>query len=125
MNIRASSSDFTATTTALRAAVEAHGLALLAHIDHAAGARAAGLELADEQVFVFGNASAGTPLMQSDRLVGIELPLRILVWSEGEDVMLAYRDPRELAVGFDLHGHEQALEQMSALLATLVTEAAG
>jgi uncharacterized protein (DUF302 family) len=98
---------------------------LFAVIDHAAGAREVGLELADEQVLLFGNAQGGTPLMQSDRRVGIELPLRMLIWREGEDVMLAYRDPLELGGAYDLQGHEQTLEQMSKLLGELADEAGG
>ncbi len=125
MIVRAGSSGFADTAAALSAAIERRGLTLFAVIDHAAGAREAGLELADEQVFVFGNALGGTPLMQSDRRVGLELPLRMLIWREGEDVMLAYRDPLELAAAYELQGHEQTLEQMSKLLGELADEASG
>jgi uncharacterized protein (DUF302 family) len=125
MIIKASSSGFADTAASLIEAIERRGLMLFARIDHAAGAREVGLELADEQVLVFGDARGGTPLMQSDRRVGIELPLRMLIWCEGEDVMLAYRDPLELAGGYDLHGHEQTLGQMSKLLGELADEAAG
>ncbi len=124
MIIKASSSAFAATAASLTDAIARRGLTLFAVIDHAAGARAVGLELADEQVLVFGNAQGGTPLMQSDRRVGIELPLRMLIWREGEDVMLAYRDPLELAGAYDLQGHAQTLEQMSKLLGELADEAA-
>jgi len=125
MIIKASASAFADTTAALIAAIERRGLTLFACIDHAAGAREAGLELDDEQVFVFGNARGGTPLMQSDRRVGIELPLRMLVWREGDDVMLAYRDPLELGDSYELQGREQVLEQLSKLLGDLADEAAG
>jgi uncharacterized protein (DUF302 family) len=57
---------------------------LFARIDHAAGARAVGLALGDEVVLVFGNPQAGTPLMQADPLVGLDLPLRVLVCERGE-----------------------------------------
>ena len=61
---------------ALLAAIEGRGLTVLARIDYAGGARAIGLELADEEVVVFGNPRAGTPLMAADPRGGIELPLR-------------------------------------------------
>ena len=125
MIIRASSSGFADTAASLTAAIERRGLRLFAVIDHAAGAREAGLELADEQVLLFGNAQAGTPLMQSDRRVGIELPLRMLIWREGEDVMLAYRDRSSWAAHTSCTGNEQTLEQMSKLLGELADEAAG
>lgn len=70
------------TTRRLIAAVGARGLTLFARIDHAAGAAAAGLELRPTELIVFGNARAGTPLMQANQLLGIELPLRALVWAD-------------------------------------------
>jgi uncharacterized protein (DUF302 family) len=106
-------------------AIESRGLTLFARIDHAAGARAAGLELADEQVLLFGNPRAGTPLMRSDPRVGIELPLRILIWADASCVLLGYRDPRELDGPYDIGAEEQPiLEQMAMLLAQVVDEAA-
>jgi uncharacterized protein (DUF302 family) len=60
------------------------GITLFARIDHAAGARAVGLELPDEVVLVFGDPAAGTPLMQVDPQVELDLPLRMLVWARGD-----------------------------------------
>jgi uncharacterized protein (DUF302 family) len=120
-----SASSYSETTASLLAAIERRELTVFARIDHAAAAHEVGLELANEEVVVFGSPKGGTPLMQSDRRVGIELPLRILVWQEAEDVMLAYRDPRELGGAYELGGHEQTLEQMARLLEELATEAAG
>jgi uncharacterized protein (DUF302 family) len=125
MIITRSASDYAATLGALLAAIERRGLTVFARIDHAAGAREVGMELADEEVVLFGDARAGTPLMQSDRRVGLELPLRMLVWREGRDVLLAYRDPRELSAAYDLGGRQGALEQMAGLLEALAAEATG
>jgi uncharacterized protein (DUF302 family) len=62
--------------------------------------------------------------MQEDRRIGIELPLRMLVWREGENVLLGYRDPRELSGAYAVQGHEPTLEQMAGLLEELAAEAA-
>jgi uncharacterized protein (DUF302 family) len=113
------------TLTRLIAAIQEHDMTVFAHIDHAAGARAVGMELADEDIVVFGNPRAGTLLMQSDPRVGIELPLRILVWSEPDAVMLAYHDPRDLADRFQVAPQQSVLEQMAGLLAELAGAAAG
>jgi uncharacterized protein (DUF302 family) len=43
----------------------------------------------------FGNPKAGTPLMQADPRIGIELPLRILIWQGSDRVILGYRDPED------------------------------
>jgi uncharacterized protein (DUF302 family) len=60
-------------------ALRERGVRLFATIDHAAGAREAGLDLADEVVLVFGNPAVGTALMQADARAGLDLPLRLLV----------------------------------------------
>jgi uncharacterized protein (DUF302 family) len=124
MIVKRSTLGYLETTMSLVAAIERRGLTVFARIDHAAGAREVGLELADEEVVLFGNARGGTPLMQDDPRVGIELPLRMLVWREGEEVLLGYRDPRELSVTYEVGGHQATLEQMAALLDGLASEAA-
>jgi uncharacterized protein (DUF302 family) len=123
MITRTSTRGFAETTSALLAAIERRGLTLFARLDHAAGAREAGLDLEDEEVVVFGNPESGTPLMHEDRRVGIELPLRILVWREGDEAHIGYNDPRQLSLSYDLSQHEATLEQMAALLEALAVEA--
>ncbi len=124
MIVNRSAKSYSETAEALVAAIERRGLTVFARIDHAAGAREVGMELPDEEVVLFGSPRSGTPLMQEDPEVGIELPLRILIWSSGEDVLLGYRDPRELANGYEVEEHEQTIEQMAGLLGALVSEAA-
>jgi uncharacterized protein (DUF302 family) len=82
----------------LEAAVKAKGMTVFARVDHAAGAAEVGLPLRPTELLIFGNAKAGTPLMQLDQTVGIDLPLKALVF-EGPDgtVWLACYDPRWLA----------------------------
>jgi uncharacterized protein (DUF302 family) len=121
--VKRSISSYPDTTRSLLAAIERRGLTVFARIDHAAAAREAGLELADEEVVLFGSPRAGTPLMASDREIGIELPLRILVWRDGSDVLLAYSDPRDLADEYDVAEHRSTLEQMAKLLEQLTSEA--
>jgi len=125
MIARTSTSGFVETMNALVEAIERRGLTVFARIDHAAGAREAGLELEDEQVILFGNPRSGTPLMQDDRRIGIELPLRILVWRDGAKVRIGHADPRELSNIYDVRAHQTTLDQMAILLEALTTEAAG
>src|SRR4030088_1694325 len=94
-------------------AIASRGLTVFAQIDHAAAASEAGLELAPELVVLFGNPRAGTPLMQSDPRIGVELPLRMLVWEDGDGALLGYNDPRELAARYDVEPHHETLEMMS------------
>jgi Domain of unknown function DUF302 len=73
------------------------------------------------EVVLFGNPSTGTPLMVSDPRVGIDLPLRMLVWEDGvSEALVGYRDPRELASRYDLTRHRATLDRMAELLAGIV-----
>jgi uncharacterized protein (DUF302 family) len=121
---RASSKGYAETLNQLLEAIASRGLTVFAQFDHAAGAREAGMDLAPEMVVVFGNPRAGTPLMQDDPRIGIELPLRIVVWSSDDAIMIGYNDPRELADIYEVGEHAQTLEAMAALLSDLAQEAA-
>ena len=82
----------------LEAEIKAKGITVFARIDHAAGAAQAGLSLRPTEVLLFGNARAGTPLMQANQTIGIDLPLKALVFEDAAGkVWLAYNDPRWLA----------------------------
>ena len=79
----------------LKDAIAAHGLTLSAVIDHAAAAQAAGMALRPTVLLIFGAARGGTPLMQLDQIVGIDLPLRILVWEDEQaQTWISYVDPK-------------------------------
>ncbi len=120
-----SSSGYAETLDRLLAAIAGRGLTVFAQIDHAAAAREVDLELADEAVVVFGNPRAGTPLMQEDPRVGIELPLRVLIWDRGDAVVVGYNDPRELARSYDVSRRATTLDAMASLLGEIAAEAAG
>ena len=66
----------------LEAEIHQKGMNVFARIDHAAGAANVGLALAPTELIIFGNARGGTPLMQSVQTVGIDLPLKALVWQD-------------------------------------------
>ena len=82
----------------LKDAVTAAGLQVFARVDHAAGAREAGLELRPTELLLFGNARGGTPLMQDKQTAGIDLPLKALGWAdESGQAWLSYNDPAWIA----------------------------
>ena len=87
----------------LEAEVARRGLTVFARLDHAAAARSAGLEMPDTCVLVFGNPVAGTPVMLSAPLIAIELPLRVLVWSDrAGGTFVSYTDPTYVASRYGL-----------------------
>ena len=102
----------------LEAGIKAKGMTVFARIDHAAGAAAAGLPLRPTELLIFGNAKAGTPLMQANQAIGIDLPLKALVYEDAAGkVWLSYSDPRWLA-----HRHglgAVAVETVNAMAAAL------
>jgi uncharacterized protein (DUF302 family) len=74
------------------------GLNVFARIDHAAGAAKVGKTLRPTEVLIFGNPQGGTPLMECAQSVGIDLPLKALVWEDAQgQVWLGYNDPAFLA----------------------------
>ncbi len=78
-------------------AIEGAGLKVAARIDHEANAKSVGLTLPPTVLVIFGNPRAGTLLMEQSRSVGIDLPLKALIWEAEGRVKLAYTDPRQLA----------------------------
>jgi uncharacterized protein (DUF302 family) len=78
--------------------VKQRGLTVFARIDHAAGAAKVGKTLRPTEVLIFGNPQGGTPFMECAQTVGIDLPLKALVWEdEAAQVWLGYNDPAYLA----------------------------
>lgn len=107
----------------LTAGLRDRGVEVFATIDHAAGARAAGLDLPDEVLLVFGNPAVGTALMQADPRSGVDLPLRMLVWSQDGATRLAYQDPAVLADRYEVGSEQATLDRLRGLLEQLVAEA--
>ena len=111
----------------LESEVKGKGLTVFAHVDHAAGATAVGLSLDPTDLLIFGNAKGGTPLMQAVQTIGIDLPLKILVWRDAPgQTWLSYNDPHWLAKRHGIDGAAAtAVNGLASALAGLVQAAAG
>ena len=109
----------------LRSAVEARPpLSVVFALDHAANAASVGLELRPTRLLAFGNPRLGTPLMQAERSIGLDLPQKVLVWEDAAgDVFLAYNDPAYLAARHGIEGQAETLQTISDALAGLAAEA--
>jgi len=82
----------------LESVVKAKGLTIFARIDHAKGAETIGKTLRPTEVILFGNPQGGTPFMECAQTVGIDLPLKALVWEDSSgQVWLGYNAPEYLA----------------------------
>ena len=111
----------------LEASVASHGMTVFARIDHAEGAKSAGLALRPTEVVIFGSPTAGTPLMAMSQAIGIDLPLKMLVWQDAEGrTFVSYNDPAWLVRRHALAGDADAIAQnMRRTLAVVASEAAG
>ena len=104
--------------------VAAAGMTIFARIDHAAGAAAVGMTMPPMEVLVFGAPKAGTPLMLAAPTIGIDLPLKALVWQdEAGAVWLAYNRPAWIAERHGAAG-KPAVQAMADALARVVEIAA-
>ena len=78
------------------------GIKLFAVIDHSGEARAAGLELRETRVVIFGSPAAGTAVMEEVPLAALDLPLKVLVWADGDQTRVSYAPPATLAARYGL-----------------------
>ncbi len=115
------------TADGLSAAVMSHGMTLVARVDHAAAAAKVGLDLLPTEVLIFGNPAAGTLLMQGVQSIGLDLPLKALVWQdETAATWISYQDLGWLAKRYGLAAALQpTVEKMASLMKIIVEEAAG
>src|SRR5713101_8223852 len=106
--------------------LKAKGITVFAGIDHAAGAASVAMPLRATELLIFGNPKAGTPLMQSNQTIGIDLPLKILGWQDaGGKVWLTYDDPSWLAQRHRLSPDtDRSINALATVLANLVKAAA-
>ena len=111
----------------LVAAVTGRGAAVLGRVDHAKAAASAGLSLHPTEVVLFGNPRSGTPLMKTTQTMGIDLPLRALVWTDASGTThLSYNDPEWLAGRHHAGaGNEAMVRTMRDFLAAVAAEATG
>lgn len=107
----------------LKTHLQEKGIQLIAQIDHAKAAHENGLSLRDEVLLIFGDPKVGTYLMQEQPEIGIELPLKFLVW-QGVDqkTYITYKDPLQLSKHYDIKKQQPILEKMHDLLGKLAEE---
>jgi uncharacterized protein (DUF302 family) len=113
------------TVARLIEAVEARGIPVLADIDHGKAAVDAGLDLRPTRLIIFGNAKAGTPLMQDAQTAAIDLPLKALVWRDADGATwLGYNAPDWIAQRHAIGtGLDQTITLLGRTLAAVAEEA--
>lgn len=101
----------------LEAVVKGKGLTVFARIDHAAGAKKVDMTLRPTELIIFGSPKVGTPLMQAEQTMGLDLPLKVLAWEDaGGQVWLAYEAPADMAAAHGLPKDNLVLKNVTGAL---------
>lgn len=108
----------------LEAAVKKAGATVFARINHAAGAKKAGLSLRPTEMLMFGNPKLGTPAMNLSQSAGLDLPLRVVAFEDKDGkVHLAYHAPSELSKTHTIPKDAKVLKKMTGALDKLTNAA--
>src|SRR5690348_1235189 len=109
------------TVARLTAMISAKGMKLFAVIDQAAEARQVGLTLRETTLVIFGSPQAGTPVMAASPLAALDLPLKVLIWSDGDQPKVSYYALAAMPASHHLHADLAAsLAGINALTDALV-----
>lgn len=108
----------------LAAAVSGAGATIFARVDHGAGAASVDLDLGASELLIFGNPKLGTPAMQGNPTSGLDLPLRVLAYTDSDGVVrVIYHDPASLAATHDLPADAKYIKMMTGALDKLTGKA--
>lgn len=120
-----SSSSVASTTERLQSILKEQGMTIFNHISHSEGAKKAGLELRETELLIFGNPKAGTPLMQCQQSLAIDLPQKALIWQdEAEQVWISYNEPHYLATRHEITECTEEFANVEQALKKMVKQAA-
>ena len=112
------------TVEKFKAAVEGAGAKVFAVVDHAKGAMSVGAEIPPATVVIFGNPKLGTPLIAANPQIGLDLPLKVLVWDEDGKTMIGYTDPIALKDRYGVTGADKTFATIAGALGKLTDKAA-
>ena len=123
--IKQSPDDVDTTTDRLIAVIIKAGATVFARINHQKGAMEAGLEMQPATVVLFGNPKIGTPIMKANPRAAIDLPIRVLIWSEDGKTQIGALAPAALKARYGIEGVEKPFAKMGGALNKLMSAAAG
>lgn len=119
-----SNHDVVTTANRLESVLKEKGVTVFARIDHAAGAQRVGQALKPTLLIVFGNPAMGTPLIQRSRSIGIDLPLKALIWEDSSgQVWFTYNAPDYLTSRHGITEMGEAIQKMEQALSNFAMAA--
>jgi uncharacterized protein (DUF302 family) len=109
------------TVERLKNILQAKGITLFAMVDHSGEAEKVGMKMPPTKLLIFGSPKGGTPLMLAAPSTAIDLPLKILIWEDGQGkVWLSHNSPEYLQ---KRHGFPEDLEKNIAVVGELAEQA--
>jgi len=114
------SQPFTEVCDSIEKFLREKNVTIFARIDHSAAAQKVGLTLPPEIVYIFGNPAVGTSLMVENPVIGIELPLKILVWQRKNGTQIAYQAVEKLAKAFHIETEKKTVTMLETFMQKLI-----
>lgn len=118
--IKQSPHDVATTADRLVAVINKAGATVFARIDHQAGARKAGMDMAPATVVLFGNPKIGTPIMRANPQAAIDLPIKVLIWSVDGKTKIGALAPAALKARYKIEGVDGPFGKMNGALNKLM-----
>ena len=104
--------------------LNAKGLTVFTRVDHAAGAKKVDLALGGSELIIFGNPKLGTPLMQENPEMGLDLPLKALAYTDADgQTYLTYIAPASLETRHNIQTNKAVIEKMTGALDAMTSKA--
>ena len=101
------------------------GMTIFERVRHSDGAANVGIEMRETELFIFGNPKVGSPLMQCQQSVAIDLPQKALIWEDSDaQVWISYNDPRYLEQRHEISGCEEVISKIAKALSGITAAAA-
>jgi uncharacterized protein (DUF302 family) len=120
-----SNNSVTATADKLASLLTSKGITVFARVDHAAGAKKVGKSLRPTHLIIFGNPKLGTPLMESNQKIGLDLPMKALIYQASDNkTYISYTSPAFLAKRHGIQDRDKVFAKMTGALKNFTTAAA-
>lgn len=119
-----SKNSFAISDSQLKDAIEKRDLKLFTIVNHGEGAMSVATPIGQSKLYIFGNPKSGTPLMQGNKIIGLELPMKILVYEDDGVVKLARKDMDALMTSYNVNADKSHLDKISRTLDIIIYEAA-
>jgi uncharacterized protein (DUF302 family) len=120
-------SDFSVeeTTDRLENILKEKGMTIFNQINHSDAAQKVGVDLRKTQLIIFGNPKVGSPLMQCQQNVAIDLPQKAIIWEDDKSkVWISYNDPRYLGKRHNIIGCDEVITKVEKALSGITKAAA-